>query len=126
VWKQLFHALWKSFNADFAEILRNLREHRSLVESQVNITQFAEIMRTQNIARVALEKQKEEELLRRREVVYQWLSAANFQTDQETYTKVWQSYPSTGAYSAAQTVLIALESLMHSGRHKPNTLHLAR
>jgi hypothetical protein len=97
VWRQLFHALWKSFNTDFGDILRNLREHRSLIESQVNITQFAEIMRTQELAKVTLEKQKEEEVLRRRAAVYQWLSAANYETDQETYSKIWHNYPSTGA-----------------------------
>jgi len=87
VWKQLFHAVWRSFDAEFREILRNLREHRALIESQASIIQYTEIMRTQEIARNNFENQMKEESRRRRDVVLQWLSPAKYEIDQETYTR---------------------------------------
>lgn len=98
MWKQLFHAVWKSFDADFRDILRNMREHRSLIESQASITQYVEVMRTQELATAALENQREEEIRRRRDAVHQWLSPAKYDADQETNTKVRQRYPSTGQW----------------------------
>lgn len=96
MWKQLFHAVWKSFNTEFQAILRNLREHRSLIESQASLTQFAEILRTRELADIALDKSNEVEKCRRRETVYQWLSPAKSEVDQETYMKIRQEYPDTG------------------------------
>jgi hypothetical protein len=96
VWKQLFHALWKTFEFEFGAILRNMREHMTLIQSQATITQFTEVLRTQEIAKITLESQKEAEVHRRREVVRQWLSAANCEADQETFFNIHQKYPGTG------------------------------
>jgi tetratricopeptide (TPR) repeat protein len=98
MWKQLFHAVWKSFNTDFSDILRNLREHRSLIESQANIIQFSETIRIQEVAKETLKLQQKEELFRQRDVVHQWLSPAKYEADQEQYSKVRRSYPGTGRW----------------------------
>jgi hypothetical protein len=96
VWKQLFHALWKTFETDFGAILRNMHEHMVLIQSQATITQYTEVLRSREAAELALESQKEAELHRRREVVRQWLSAANCEADQETFANIRHAYPGTG------------------------------
>lgn len=98
VWKQLFRALWRSFNTQFGEIIRNLEKHRLLIESQASITQFAEILSTRESTETVLENQRKEEIRKQRELVYQWLSAANYEGDQETYTKTRRAYPGTGKW----------------------------
>ncbi|KAL1615491.1 hypothetical protein SLS54_009023 [Diplodia seriata] len=37
VWKQLFHATWKTFRSKFEPTLNNLRRHKSLLETQSNL-----------------------------------------------------------------------------------------
>jgi antirestriction protein len=98
VWQQLFQALWKSFDAEFAAILRNLREHMSLIEAQANVAQFSEIIATRALVELEFERQREDEVRRRRIIVHQWLAAANCGADQETYVKVRQGYTATGQW----------------------------
>jgi len=73
-----------------------MREHMILIQSQATITQFTEVLRTQEVAKAALKNQEEAELHRRREVVRQWLSAANCEADQETFANMRKKYPGTG------------------------------
>ena len=96
MWQQFFKALWKSFDAEFAAILRNLREHIGLIEAQATIAQFAEILATRASVELGFDRQREDETCRRRVIVHQWLAAANYGADQETYVKVRQGYTSTG------------------------------
>jgi hypothetical protein len=98
VWQQLFQALWKTFEFEFGAILRNMREHMTLIQSQATITQFTEVLRLQETAKLAIESQKEAEAHRRRDVVRQWLSAANCEADQETFAGMRQNYPDTGRW----------------------------
>ncbi|PVH98773.1 hypothetical protein DM02DRAFT_673149 [Periconia macrospinosa] len=98
VWKQLLSAVWKNFDTEFGEILRNLREHRSLIESQASIAQLHEMIRNQEISQTTLNNQKEGENRRRREFCMQWLSPAAYDVDQEAHTKVRLSYPGTGRW----------------------------
>jgi hypothetical protein len=130
VWRKLFQALWKSFNAEFSTILRNLRSHRDLIESQITITQFSELVKTResvteilkkvgdhetqrvndfnlllaenlNIQKQfqdALQTDKDNETQRCRYVTRQWLSAGNYEADQETYSNVRKGYPGTGQW----------------------------
>ena len=96
VWKQIFQAVWKTFDTDFSAILKNMREHRKLIESTASVATFEEILRAREIAAMSLASIKEEETNKRREVVYQWLSAANTEIDQETHQKAREPYPGTG------------------------------
>jgi hypothetical protein len=98
VWQQLFNALWKSFDAEFAVILRNLREHMALIESQATVAQFAEILATRGLVELGFERQAEEETCRRRVIVHHWLAAANCGADQETYVKIRQGYTASGQW----------------------------
>jgi hypothetical protein len=96
VWQQLFQALWKTFEFEFDAILRNMREHMMLIQSQATITQFTEVLKTQEVALHVLETQKENEIHRRRDVVRNWLAAANCEADQETYASIRRKHPGTG------------------------------
>jgi len=73
-----------------------MREHMTLIQSQATITQFTEVLRVQELAKVSMENQAKAEMHRRREVVRQWLSAANYEADQETFFNIRQQYPGTG------------------------------
>ena len=90
MWQQFFQALWKSFDAEFAAILRNLREHLVLIEAQATVAQFAEIIATRSLVELGINSQREDEMRRRRVIVHQWLAAANYGADQETYVKIRQ------------------------------------
>ncbi|KAF2680111.1 hypothetical protein K458DRAFT_393383 [Lentithecium fluviatile CBS 122367] len=103
MWKQFFHAVWRSFDTEFGSILRNLRIHRELVESQANITEFAELMRNQELTKSILEKQEQEETSGR---LGKWLLAVKqFQTwfRQDSYSNqlLWL----TGIPGAASLVV---------------------
>jgi hypothetical protein len=98
VWQQLFQALWKTFEFEFGAILRNMREHMTLIQHQVTITQFTEILSAQQLLKLNLEAQKASETQRRQEFVLQWLSAANCEADQETYSMIRRKYPGSGEW----------------------------
>jgi hypothetical protein len=61
VWKQLFHALRKSFNTEFSATLRNMREYQKLIESQANIAQLEELVRIRETTSTFVEQTKVEE-----------------------------------------------------------------
>lgn len=73
-----------------------MREHMILIESQANLLQFNAVCRTRDLAEVVLNEQRAGENHRRREVVHQWLSAANCESDHETYVKLRQECKGTG------------------------------
>jgi hypothetical protein len=98
VWQQLFQALWKSFDTEFAAILRDLREHMALIESQATVAQFSEILATRTLVELKFDREREDEVRKRRMVVHQWLAAANCSADQETYAKVRQENGKTGQW----------------------------
>lgn len=98
MWRQLFQALWKTFEFEFGAILRNMREHMTLIQSQATITQFTEVLRIQEAAKLAMDSQKKAEVQRRREVVRQWLSAANCEADQETFAGIRNGFPRSGQW----------------------------
>ncbi|EUC34823.1 hypothetical protein COCCADRAFT_92467 [Bipolaris zeicola 26-R-13] len=98
MWQQLFQALWKSFDTEFAAILRDLREHMALIESQATVAQFSEILATRTLIELQFDRDRENEVRKRRMVVHQWLAAANCGADQEAYAKVRQEHAGTGKW----------------------------
>ncbi|EMD69111.1 hypothetical protein COCSADRAFT_130498 [Bipolaris sorokiniana ND90Pr] len=98
MWQQLFQALWKSFNTQFAAILRDLREHMALIESQATVSQFSEILETRRRIELQFDDERANEVRKRRMVVHQWLAAANCSADQEACTKVRREHPGTGKW----------------------------
>lgn len=98
MWQQFFQALWKSFDTEFGAILRDLREHMALIESQATVAQFSEILATRTLVELQFDRDREAEVLKRRMVVHQWLAAANCGADQEAYAKVHQEHVGTGQW----------------------------
>jgi hypothetical protein len=86
-WRQLFHATWKTFRAEFTGILANIQRHGRLVESQANLVEFEQLFHQMEMGRAAAEadfqRRKEEEGRHRRITVRNWLSAASIDVDQE-------------------------------------------
>lgn len=95
MWRKLFQGLWKTFEFDFGGILRRMHDHMNMIQHQATIAQFAEITGTHELLKLKMKQEKEIESRRRRDVVRQWLSAANCEADQETYASVRHKYPST-------------------------------
>jgi hypothetical protein len=62
----------------------------ALIEAQATVAQFAEILATRSLVELGFDRQREDETRRRRVIVHQWLAAANYGADQETYTKIRQ------------------------------------
>lgn len=75
-----------------------MREHMTLIQSQATITQFTEVLRIQEAAKLAMDSQNKAEVQRRREVVRQWLSAANCEADQETFAGIRNEFPRSGQW----------------------------
>ncbi|KAF2661287.1 hypothetical protein K491DRAFT_748233 [Lophiostoma macrostomum CBS 122681] len=94
MWRKLFRALWRTFSTEFSAILRNLRCHRDLIDSQVNVSQYSELNKTRELVDKTVEVARIESS-QRRATVRQWLSAANSQVDQDTYSNVRKEYPGT-------------------------------
>src|SRR5579862_263597 len=93
VWKQLFHATWKTFRTKFSSILANLRRHKTLVESQANLIQFVEIQKTRAAAEAQMRSMQKAEVEHMQIVVRSWLSPASSDVDQENAAKVRADYP---------------------------------
>lgn len=89
--KLCFSSVWKTFNRDFEEILRNLREHRTLIESQASIEQTEKITEGLKIHEKSFKTQSDWENKWRREFCIQWLSSAPCAVDQETHARTRSS-----------------------------------
>jgi hypothetical protein len=83
VWKKLYHATWKTFKSRFSGLIDNMSQHQSLVESQASLIQVAESRRAREISDANFKILFEQEDLRRRTAVYNWLRAPNVENDQE-------------------------------------------
>ncbi|KAF2036244.1 hypothetical protein EK21DRAFT_52772 [Setomelanomma holmii] len=118
VWQQLFRALWKTFEVEFGAILRNIRDHMSLVTSQATIAQFTEVLRTVELTKIVLQGQIENEKHRRREIVRQWLSAADCEADQETLASIRHEYPGTGEWLFKNDRFSSWFDSMHCATHQ--------
>ncbi|KAF4535903.1 Ankyrin repeat protein [Lasiodiplodia theobromae] len=119
VWKQLFHATWKTFRTDFQAILKSLQSHKRLLDSQgiligaqeiqkvreqiENGIQESQIIREQ-IENERQQRQKDEETRRRREVST-WLAAADSIEDQETATEARSKYPTSGVWMVRERLV---------------------
>ncbi|KAL4886207.1 hypothetical protein BJY04DRAFT_213739 [Aspergillus karnatakaensis] len=96
VWKQLFHATWKSLSIKLSRIVDSFQSHRMLLESQANLVQFAEYRRSASDAEERYRRRQEDEKNNHRRVVRAWLGAADAASDHETYIKYHRSHPESG------------------------------
>jgi hypothetical protein len=98
VWKQLFTALWRNFNPEFAVLMGNLHRHRTFIESQSKVDQLEEFIRLRQLAEAKLQRNTELETRRQYDAVYQWLTAADSDSDQESFSQIRREYSGTGQW----------------------------
>ena len=96
-WKQLFHATWKTFRANFDTIISNLDSHRKRLDSQALVVGVQETIRTLNELReirqavqAKSQEYEEEDQRNRRCKVVSWLSAADIESDHDGYLEAQQ------------------------------------
>ncbi|OJD34180.1 zinc finger protein [Diplodia corticola] len=111
-WKQLFHATWKTFRANFDGILSNLRFHRELLDSQVTLVGVQETAKaTQELRemRRSLEAQwqqtQNEEAERRKRAVTRWLSVEDITIDHDDALAVLEKNPQSGSWLFQQDLI---------------------
>ena len=96
VWRQIFRSIWKDFKTRFQHILENLRRHGSLVESQANLIQIQESQAESARLQASLLNLEESERREKTLNVFNWLSSADIDLDQEANAVVRREYPESG------------------------------
>jgi hypothetical protein len=81
----LFQATWRDFTPTIEHIKQNMERHRLLVLESANFTQFQEIQSIRNNANNAFEREEKTNEDLRRLVVKQWLSAADWEAQQNRH-----------------------------------------
>lgn len=93
----MFHATWKQFDSKFGYILKNMLEHKRLVEKKASLIEFSEAKEARTLAVKEFAEANEARKLAEREFqrldtqeshwrkthVGNWLAAANVEADQE-------------------------------------------
>jgi hypothetical protein len=98
VWKEVFDAFRKIFLVHLQHTLENIRRHKDLVRSQATLVQCEELQKLHNEAVAAFRANREAIGERRRKAVQEWLSAAEYDADQEKSNKIREEYPETGRW----------------------------
>ena len=98
MWRKLFQALWRGFVSKIDTIIKNLRSHQNLLDSQANIVQFEQIQLARKESDRQFASMKEAELSRRRIATYQWLAAANVEIIHSRATTARSTVPLSGQW----------------------------
>ncbi|KAF2181728.1 hypothetical protein K469DRAFT_691815 [Zopfia rhizophila CBS 207.26] len=117
LWQRLFRSAWKNFGTQFQGIIKRLRRHRDLVESQANLLhlqqsqdhfeqcqeyfqQSQEHFRKYEQDLIDIQKkldvQLDEEQAKKRIAVIEWLSGANSSIEHDSFCATRGEYPDTG------------------------------
>jgi hypothetical protein len=79
------------------EALWKVEDYETRLVNDFN-RQLAEILRIGQQSQNALQMAEDQENQRCRDVIGQWLSAGNYEADQETYSDIRNEYPGTGQW----------------------------
>jgi len=95
VWRQLYHATWKTFKSRFAGLMENMCQHRELVDRQANLSQIEESRRARQISdRISMDREDAHRL----QVAFNWLRAPTIETDQHYFSEIRAEYSNTGRW----------------------------
>lgn len=97
-WRQLFRATWKDFDAQFAHILKDLAQHKALIESQATLIHFQEAQVAREKARMDFEKAETERKHHHYVLVRDWLSPTDALLDQTAASNIRTPLPETGRW----------------------------
>ncbi|OMP84370.1 Vegetative incompatibility protein HET-E-1 [Diplodia seriata] len=81
VWKQLFHATWKTFRSKFEPTLSNLRRHKSLLETESNLLFLQQYQVDRQKIQVQFENIELQAEHNRKITINNWLSPAESESD---------------------------------------------
>jgi len=95
-WRQAFRSIWKDFNSRFEHILRDLRRHKELIESQATALHFQQYQADRQIIFEKFELLEIAETKRKYSAVLQWFAGADSLLDHEDTCKVRHEFPTTG------------------------------
>jgi hypothetical protein len=97
-WKKLFTATWKDFQESFKPILNDLVRHRELIESTASLERIQESRDAQLHFQASFAALEQEQVHTRTLAVISWLSAADSDADQTTFSAARHDIPNTGRW----------------------------
>lgn len=98
VWKQLWHATWKTQQSRFSNIISGMARHRALIESQAGLVQIADSQESRRLVDDRHNAEVQHESLRRSRTVFNWLRAPDVDGNQYNLTKTRADNPGTGRW----------------------------
>jgi len=84
-WQGLFKSSWRDFTTTITHISENMRRHRALIESGGSLGDFEIMQNSRQLAIHAFEKQAQDQVNLRRDIVGSWLCSFSCERQQETH-----------------------------------------
>ncbi|CAI7590736.1 unnamed protein product [Penicillium crustosum] len=98
LWKQLWHATWKTQQSRFSNIISGMARHRALIESQAGLVQIADSQEARRLVDDRHNAEMQYESLRRSRTVFNWLRAPDVDGNQYNLTQTRAGNPGTGRW----------------------------
>ncbi|KAK4867343.1 hypothetical protein LT330_000853 [Penicillium expansum] len=98
LWKQLWHATWKTQQSRFSNVISGMARHRALIESQASLSQIADSQESRRLVDDRHNAEVQYQSLRRSRTVFNWLRAPDVEGHQYNLTKTRADYPGTGRW----------------------------
>ncbi|KAJ5426653.1 hypothetical protein N7465_001723 [Penicillium sp. CMV-2018d] len=98
LWKQLWHATWKTQQSRFSNIISGMARHRALIESQAGLSEIADSQESRRLVDDRHNAEVQYESLRRSRTVFNWLRAPDVDGNQYNLTQTRADNPGTGRW----------------------------
>ncbi|KAJ5608405.1 hypothetical protein N7537_005024 [Penicillium hordei] len=98
LWKQLWHATWKTQQSRFSNIISGMARYRALIESQAGLVQIADSQESHRLVDDWHNAEVQYESLRRSRTVFNWLRAPDVDGNQYNLTQTRANNPGTGSW----------------------------
>jgi hypothetical protein len=102
VWRQIFRAAWKDFDARFKGTLESLRRHKDLIESQATVIHFQQYQADTRKFMQQLDNQEKIERERKYLRSLEWISGAQSKLDHESFCDTRKEFPGSGKWILTQ------------------------
>jgi hypothetical protein len=98
-WIRFFKSMWKDFDTEFGGILKSLRRHKELVECRASLAQYGRYKEDMLELMTKLNKQVEEEKLKKLMAVKEWLAVGQQpEQDHVRFQKTRNDYSRTALW----------------------------
>jgi hypothetical protein len=95
----IFRGMWKNYDTEFQGILQNLRRHKDLVEHRASVTQYRRYQGDMMELKAKLDRQVEEEKLKKLVIIREWLAVGQQPSDDHAiYQEIRKSYATTAKW----------------------------